>query len=91
MYVKIYIFWVGSSNFVIINKFLNTWQLLDPAGSRPDPGIEVTYQKSDHVCQILFFWDGNSKFGIKNIFFLHLPWQLLDPADSHANPGMKVT
>ncbi len=24
---------------------LDTWQPLEPAGSQPDPGIEVTYQK----------------------------------------------
>jgi hypothetical protein len=50
------------------NKFLDTWQLLDPAGSRPDPGIEVTYPKSDHVCQILYLSSGNTKFCIKNKF-----------------------
>jgi hypothetical protein len=57
-----------NSKFGIQNKFLYIWQLLDPAGSRPDPGIEVTYPKSDHVCQMLFLWDGNSNFVIKNKF-----------------------
>ena len=56
MYVKCYVFWDENSNFVIKNKFLYTWQLLDPAGSRPDPGIEVTYLKSDDVCQIIYFF-----------------------------------
>ena len=42
----------GNSKFGIKNKFLDTWQLLDPAGSQPDPGIEVTYPKSDPVCLI---------------------------------------
>ena len=53
MYVKLYVFWNENSNFVIKNKFLDTWQLLDPAGSQPDPGIEVTYPKINHVCKIL--------------------------------------
>ena len=35
-----YMFWGRKSNFVIKNKFLDTWQLLDPAGSSPDPGIK---------------------------------------------------
>jgi hypothetical protein len=55
MYVKLYVFLDGNSNFVIKNKFLYTWQLLDPAGSRPDPGMEVTYPKIDYVCQIICF------------------------------------
>ena len=40
----------GNYKFGIKNKFLDTWQRLDPAGSCPDPGIQVTYQKNDHAC-----------------------------------------
>ena len=57
-------------------------------GSRPYPGIEVIYPKSDHVCQIFCFcvifqiWH--------QIIFLYA-WQLLDPAGSYPDPGMEVT
>ena len=67
-------------------KILYTWQLLDPAGSLPDPGIEITYPKCDQVCKILCFLSGNSNFDIKNDFFVHLV-----APDSHPDQGMKVT
>ena len=57
---------------------LNTWQLLDPAGSQPDPDIEVTYQKNYYVYQLKVFWDENFKYDIKIKFWtLGSPWILL--------------
>ena len=50
MHIELKDFWGGNSKFGIKNKFIDTWQLLDPAGGHSDPGIEVTYQKSDHEC-----------------------------------------
>jgi hypothetical protein len=39
------------SNFMFLSgnsKFLYTWQLLDPAGSHPYPGMEITYHPNKH-------------------------------------------
>ena len=58
--------WLQSTDYENIAKvrfpFLYTLQLTDPAGSRPYPGIKVTYPKSDQVCQILCFWVGIPNF-----------------------------
>ena len=45
-------FFSWNSKFGFKNKFLDTLQLLEPAERQPDPGIEVTYPKSDPVCLI---------------------------------------
>jgi len=52
---------------------LDTWQLLEPAGSKPDSGIEVTYQK--------VFGEEYFKYDIKIRFLTPGSYQILqDPA-----------
>ena len=59
--------------------------MLDPAGGRPDPVIEVTYPKSGHVCQIFCFWDGIPTLSSKKNS-VHLA-----AARSRPDPGKEVT
>jgi hypothetical protein len=63
--VKCYVCWDGNSNFVNLNKFLYTWQLLAAVLFQVYRSLT---QKVIMYVKLYVFWDTNSNFVIKNKF-----------------------